>query len=378
MKHTALTRTKNNLLSGNLLSDEHYTRYEEIAKELQLYKPQIEGQRILCPCDWDVSGDGACTKTYIVKKINGKPELWETTDYYFKSSAKWKKTNKADIKKILSHKQAPLCNFWKYLTNQMISGWKIKSVTFAGYNPSTGKGIPFQEHDYSKYDLVITNPPFSCMEELINLMNANETKFLIIGDLLKMSRKNLGKMFVDNTFWLGYTCPHKFLMPYLTKEEFELDRKKPKKLQVYKNVCWDETVYFGRRKGCFIKNFGSTVWYTNLDVSYRRDFLTLSKKYKGNERRYKFSKNLTKVLLCRKVKEIPCDYSGPMYVPLSFAQVFSPKQFKILAISTYYKYGMKQACDIQDEKGKRIMMGFIIKHINPKKELSKKEEDALW
>ncbi|MCQ3907267.1 MAG: hypothetical protein MJ219_00450 [Mycoplasmoidaceae bacterium] len=75
MKHTALTRTKNNLLSGNLLSDEHYTRYEEIAKELQLYRKQIEGKRILCPCDWDVSGSGACTKTYITKNHNGKIEL---------------------------------------------------------------------------------------------------------------------------------------------------------------------------------------------------------------------------------------------------------------------------------------------------------------
>lgn len=361
-----------------MLSDEHYTRYEEIAKELQLYRKQIEGKRILCPCDWDVSGSGACTKTYITKNHNGKIELWETTDFYFKKNIDWQLTNKNTIKKVQSFKEAPLCNFWKYLINQMLSGWKIKSVTFAGYNPSTKKGIPFQDHDYSKYDLVITNPPFSCMEELISLLLKNHTKFLIIGDLLKMSKKNLGKLFVENKFWLGYTAPHKFLMPYLTHEEYEADKKKSKEKQIYKNVKWDDSIYFGRRKGCYVKSFGSTVWYTNLDVSYRRDHLVLSKKYKGHERKYKFSSNLENVLLCRKVKDIPSDYDGVMYVPLSFAQVFSPEQFKILSISTYFKNGWNKSCDIKDEKGKRIMMGFIIKNLHPAKELSDEEEDKLW
>ena len=53
----------------------------------------------------------------------------------------------------------------------MLAGWKIKSITFSGFDPKTKRGIPFQEQNYDKYDVVITNPPFSKMIEFINTLN---------------------------------------------------------------------------------------------------------------------------------------------------------------------------------------------------------------
>jgi len=35
--------------------DEYYTMYEDISAEVPLYKEQLKGKRILCPCDWDES-----------------------------------------------------------------------------------------------------------------------------------------------------------------------------------------------------------------------------------------------------------------------------------------------------------------------------------
>lgn len=35
--------------------DEYYTLFQDIADEVSLYKSQLRGKRILCPCDWDES-----------------------------------------------------------------------------------------------------------------------------------------------------------------------------------------------------------------------------------------------------------------------------------------------------------------------------------
>ena len=50
MKH------KESLQNAQLIKDaEYYTLYEDIANELPLYKSQLKGKRIICPCDWDES-----------------------------------------------------------------------------------------------------------------------------------------------------------------------------------------------------------------------------------------------------------------------------------------------------------------------------------
>jgi hypothetical protein len=56
-----------------------------------------------------------------------------------------------------------------------------------------------------------------------------------------------------------------------------------------------------------------------------------------------------------------------MYVPISFIFKYSPKQFKISNISSYHIYGIKKAFDIEDDAGKRLFMGIIIKNLSPKK-----------
>ena len=373
MGHNALTKIQKRVSLGDLSSDEFYTRYEDIAKELSRYMEQLENKRILCPCDWDVSSEREREKTYKIK--NGV--LYESITNWVRTKTnnqvKWIKTSNETINEIRSDSQKPSCNFWKYLTNQMLAGWKIKSITFSGFDPKTKRGIPFQEQSYDKYDVVITNPPFSKMIEFINLLIKNNKKFLIIGDINNQTKKEFSKYFINNKIWFGYHSCKKFLMPYLTKEDYEKCKN-----DEYKAVEWDNTVIFNGMKGCYVKKFGNIAWYTNLDVSYRHDLMLLSKKYKGHEKEYHFSKNLPEILLCRKVKDIPCDYEGLMYVPISFGQIYSPEQFKILSISTYWKYGYTKPFDIQDENGKRIFMGYIVKNLKPTKTLTKNEEDELW
>lgn len=40
-------------------NDEFYTLWQDIADELPMYREQLRGMRILCPCDWDESYDEA-------------------------------------------------------------------------------------------------------------------------------------------------------------------------------------------------------------------------------------------------------------------------------------------------------------------------------
>jgi hypothetical protein len=94
--------------------------------------------------------------------------------------------------------------------------------------------------------------------------------------------------------------------------------------------------------------------------------MILTSFYKGHEKNYPKSKNMD-VIIVKRVKEIPMDYEGWMYVPISFIFRYSPKQFKISNISTYHVYGVEKALDIEDNSGKRLFMGIIIKNLSPKK-----------
>jgi hypothetical protein len=50
-KNSSFIKRQKALASGDLSSNEYYTRYEDISAELSQYKDQLEGKRILCPCD---------------------------------------------------------------------------------------------------------------------------------------------------------------------------------------------------------------------------------------------------------------------------------------------------------------------------------------
>jgi hypothetical protein len=48
--------TKQSLYKAHKIKDdEFFTLYEDVANEVSLYKKQLKGKRIICPCDWDES-----------------------------------------------------------------------------------------------------------------------------------------------------------------------------------------------------------------------------------------------------------------------------------------------------------------------------------
>lgn len=266
-------------------NDEWYTRFEDIAAELPRYKEQMRGMRVICPCDWDESLDEAIV--YASEEYVAGHDLF--------SPGGTVKVIDADAtdKKVMADINAVKCNFVKFLITHA-EDYGIEAVAVSGYNPATAEGVRFQDIDYSKYDLVITNPPFSQFREFIDTMFANDLKFLVIGPKNGIKYKETFPRIRDNQMWLGYT--HEI-------DEFDSIDGEP-----VRSPC---------------------VWFTNLDVSYRHDRMILVEEY---DPEIHPSYNNFDGIDVDKVKKIPYDYAGYMGVPITILQSFNPDQFEIIGL----------------------------------------------
>ena len=90
------------------------------------------------------------------------------------------------------------------------------------------------------------------------------------------------------------------------------------------------------------QTFGNICWYTNLDISKRREELVLRKTY--NPKDYPKYDNYDAINVNR-VADIPADYyhsvakkiNGIMGVPITFFDKYNPEQFEILGSQRWDK-----------------------------------------
>ena len=81
--------------------------------------------------------------------------------------------------------------------------WCIKSITHSHYNPVTGEGIKFQDVDYSKYDICITNPPFSLKSEFMKCI-VGKIDFIVLASFLNRCHPCIGLPLFLNQAYLGF------------------------------------------------------------------------------------------------------------------------------------------------------------------------------
>ena len=131
-------------------SDEMYTQYEDIVNELDHYPEELFiGKKILFPCDWDAiynCGDQIQFETH--NKIN-------------------------HILNINAGADIPKCNFVRYFWETYAKYKENGTELYAsGYNPNVNNpnSMNCMEVDYSKYDWVITNPPFSFVTDFLRVL----------------------------------------------------------------------------------------------------------------------------------------------------------------------------------------------------------------
>jgi hypothetical protein len=285
--------TKKSLLKAHKVKDdEFFTLYEDIAAEVSLYKNQLKGKKILCPCDWDES--------YEEEIVYSDDDFVNSSDL-FNEGGTIKEINIKPTKKKFEKKLNLIkCNFIKFLVSHA-EAYKIKSISVSGYNPSTGKGVKFQDINYSKYDVIITNPPFSQIREFIETIFKNKKNFLIIGPLTAITYKEIFSHIKNDKMWLGYA---KQLSGFILKDGTKILSKNPE--GSVPRAC---------------------KWYTNLNVSYRNMEMILTESY--DPKLYPKYYNFNGIDVNRTI-DIPFDYKGIMGVPISFLSKYNPKQFEII------------------------------------------------
>jgi hypothetical protein len=293
--------TKQSLYKANRIkNDEFFTLYDDIADEVSLYKKQLKGKRILCPCDWDENYN---------EEVVYKEEGFVAPSNLIDAGGTIKRIDiKASQKKIEKELALIKCNFVKFLVAHA-DDYKIKSISVSGYNPSNGKGVRFQNIDYSKYDLVVTNPPFSQFREFIDTIFKNNMRFLVIGPLTAITYKEVFSHIKNNEVWLGYA----------------------KQLSGFRLL--DNTLVLSKHPEGSVPR--ACKWYTNLDVSYRHDKLILTESY--SSQKYTKYDNYDAIEVS-KTKNIPHNYNGVMGVPVTFLQKYNPGQFEILGMASSAGY----------------------------------------
>ncbi|SHL31347.1 Adenine-specific methyltransferase EcoRI [Fibrobacter sp. UWT2] len=272
--------------------DEFYTIYADIAAELPNYRAQLKGKRVLCPCDWDESFEQQIV--YSDGSEVRSPDLFNNLN--FVKDINIDETRKSFEKKIDLIK----CNFIKFLVSHA-DAYKIKSISVSGFNPAMQKGIRFQDIDYSNYDVVITNPPFSQFREFIDTMFKNKMQFLVIGPQNAITYKECFKYIYENKMWIGY---HFHMTGFDRPDGTHI----PKNDNKVRSCCW----------------------FTNMEVSLRHDEMILTEEY--SPERYPKYVNYDAIHV-KETNLIPYDYPDEMSVPITFLQKYNPEQFEILGCS---------------------------------------------
>lgn len=274
-RFTTMPRTNADFNKSRKQKDnEYYTLYKDVADEIGRYLPQLRDMRILCPCDW-ASSFGEHT-------------------FYTKEQG------------IITEPETDGSQFVRYLIAKA-EDWGFQSVTASGFDDRTGDGVRFQDIDYSKYDVIITNPPFSLFGEFIDMLINAGKKFLVIGSHMDGSLKNIVNYFQQGKIRIGYN--------------YHLSG-------------------FLRPDGTIMKKDESTPrccqWFTNLEVNLNQRPLVLTESYEETPEQYPKYDNYD-AIECKYVRRIPYDYMGKIGVPVTFLQSYNPNQFEILGIDRYIK-----------------------------------------
>lgn len=143
-------------------------------------------------------------------------------------------------------------------------------------------------------DVVITNPPFSLMREFVALLLQHNKDFLIVSPITTVGYKEIFPYFKNDIMFVG----HNFIYNFYNSQ--------------------GEKVRIGN--GC---------WIGTLKSDKDTPFIELKKLYRDNKDKYIVYDNFDAINI-PSYKEIPCDYTGVMGVPITFLKRYNPKQFKIV------------------------------------------------
>ena len=277
-------------------ADDQYTQRIDIEKELKHYKKHFKNKIVYCNCDDPRISNFFYYFSYKFEELGLKKLI---TSCY--------KNQNIDLFSFNDQKQAINLEY-----KGDMNGNKIPDIEEIGINYFKGDG-DFRNDESIKLlkeaDIVVTNPPFSLIEEYISQLVKYKKKFLIMGDQNHISYKEIFSLIRKNKLWLGVdNGGNKW---FEVREHYNIKTEARKKIVNGKK-------YFSMGRIC---------WFTNLEHNKRNEDLILYKTY--NPKDHPKYDHYDAIFLDT-VANIPKDYPGAMAVPLTFLDKFNPKQFEIL------------------------------------------------
>ena len=321
----------------NAKSDEFYTQYPDIAKEVEAYleyNPDVfKGKTVLCPCDdpyesnffkyFALSFKSLGLKKLIATCYAGSPIANTQLSLFDEESAENKTTrspHKIEITEI------PDAN-----NDGTVDLTDVKLLLASDRNHLTrldGDG-DFKSDEIKKLrdeaDIIVTNPPFSLFREFLAWIVEADKQFLIIGNMNAITYKEVFPLIKENKMWLGvsiHSGDREFRVPDyypLNAAGFRVDENGVKYIRV-KGVRWFTNLDHGKRH----QPLPLTSMAENLRYSKHKEI-----RGKASYDRYD---NYDAVEVPY-TDVIPADYDGIMGVPISFLDKYSPEQFEILGVT---------------------------------------------
>ncbi|MCT7502005.1 adenine-specific methyltransferase EcoRI family protein [Aliarcobacter cryaerophilus] len=282
-------------------TDEWYTDYKTIEKEVIHYEPQFNGKKILCNCDDPY--ESAFAK-YFLQNFN-KLKLKKLVCISYSKSVMHKNKDSNGLILVVENVPKKLSN---NVSDEAISEYLQKSGRI---NKLKGDG-DFRSQECLEYlidsDIIVTNPPFSKFIELFSIINKYNKKYLLISNQNAITYKEIFPYIKNNLAFVGYHFG-------------EMAFKVPSDTEPRKTRFWIDD------NGQKWRSLGNAMWLTNLNVI--RENKKLKLEYTYNENKYLKYDNFDAIHIAR-VSEIPFDYYGIMGVPLTYLKYHNDNDFEIV------------------------------------------------
>ena len=322
-------------------SDEFYTQYIDIQKELEAYlefnPDTVRDKIVYCNCDDPFESNFFRYLVLNFKRIGLKQLI--TTSYKPSPVANTQLQLFGVDTKITKSKGRPKITANKFIINEVgdFDGdgeFSLKDVALQlkqnkqnEWSPLDGDG-DFRSDEsvelLKQSDIVITNPPFSLFREFIKQLVDYEKDFLIIANINAITYKEVFPLIKENKMWLG-TGMGRWISGFIVPESYELYGTEAR---------IDED---GNR----IVATNNCLWFTNLDHGKRHQplpLMTMNDNIKFSSHKdikgvgYKEYDNYDAIEVPY-TDAIPCDYDGVIGVPITFLDKYNPEQFEIIGAS---------------------------------------------
>lgn len=276
--------------------DEFYTQLSDIEKELKHYKKHFKDKVVLCNCDDPRVSNFFHFFSYNFEKFGLKKLI--ATCY------------KSQDMDLFSKNESEKAIYLEYEGDK--NGDFVPNPEEIGIKHLKGDG-DFRSKEcielLKQADIVVTNPPFSLFREYVAQLVEYDKKFVIVGHQNAITYLEIFKLLKENKLWLGYGftggAGH------------------------FINTQYENYATASDKKEGMIRVSG-VHWFTNLDINKRHEDIILYKNYTPEE--YPKFDNYDAINI-NVTKDIPCDYSGAMGVPITFMDKYNPDQFELIGFT---------------------------------------------